>query len=114
MVCIVDNHGIGIGDIQSCFNNCCGYQHINFPVDKVRHDPFQLMFFHLSVGKGHNRIRHHSLDLSCYLINICYTIVYIIHLSIPGQFPVNGLPYHFLIILHYIGLNGSTVHRRLL
>ena len=72
------------------------------------------MLMHLSMGKSNYCIRHQLLDSCRYLINICYTIVYIIHLSIPSQFPVNGLPYHFLIILHYIGLNGSTIHRRLL
>ena len=109
----MDDHGIGICNIKSRFNNGCGYQHINLPVDEIRHDPLQLMLPHLTVSKSNHRLRHHSLDLPCYLVNIRHPVVYIIHLSASRQFPVNSLPDHFFIVFHHIGLDGRAVYRRL-
>ena len=111
---IMDNHGIGIGYIQAGLNDGGGHQHVNFPVDKIRHNPLQLMLPHLAMGKCDHSIRHKGLNTASHLINIRHTIVYIIHLTVSCQLAVDCLTHHLLIVFHHIGLNGSPVHRRLL
>ena len=110
----MDDHGIGIGDIQPCLDNGGGYKHINFPIDEISHDPLQFMLPHLSVGKCNHGLRYQGLDSVCHLVNIRHPVVYIIHLSVPGQLAVNGFPDHLLIVFHHIRLNRGTVHRRFL
>ena len=69
---------------------------------------------HLSVGKGHRRLRHQCRDMVRDLIDSLDPVIHIVHLSAPGQLPVDGLPHHLVIIFHYIGLDRHPVHRRLL
>ena len=111
---VVDNHGIGIGYIQAGLNDSGGYQNVDFPVDEIRHNPFQLMLPHLAMGKCYHRIRHKSLYAAGHLINIRHAIVYIIYLAVPCQLTVDCLTHHLLIVFHHIGLDGHPVHRRFL
>ena len=66
------------------------------------------------MGKCDHSIRHKGLNTASHLVNIRYTIVYIIHLTVSCQLAVDCLTHHLLIVFHHIGLNGSPVHRRLL
>ena len=108
----MDDHCIGIGNIKASLNNGGGHQNIDLTINKVCHDPFQLMLMHLSMSKGNHCIRHQFLDPCCHLINIRYTIVYIVHLAFSRQLSVDRFPDHFLIVFHYISLDRCTVHRR--
>ena len=54
----MDDHGIRVGDIQSRFDDRCGYKDIDITVNKVQHDPLQLTLIHLTVGKCHLSLRN--------------------------------------------------------
>ena len=105
----MDDHSIGIGDIKTGLDDCCGDQHIDLSVDKPVHDLFQFTLAHLSVGKCHARLRNQFSDLIGDLFNVVYTIVYIIHLTTACQFPADCLPYHLIVIFHHIRLDRCTV-----
>ena len=109
----MDNHGVGIGDIQPGFNDRCGYQHVDFPVDKVSHNPFEFPFAHLPVGEGDDGIRDKGLNPSGDIVNIIYPVVHIVNLSVSCKLAVDGFPDHLFIIFHNIGLDGKTVNGRL-
>ena len=102
---IVNNHGIDIGDIQSCLNNRRRHQYINVTIDKVIHDPFQFPFLHLAVCKGHICLRHQLCNGITHLHNGIDTVVDIINLPTPIQLPANGFPDHLFVILAHIGLD---------
>ena len=72
------------------------------------------MLRHLSVGVDHRGIRHQLLHMVRHLLNVFHTVVYIINLAAPGQFPVHSLADHLIVVFHNIGLDGHTIHRRLL
>ena len=112
MIGVMDNHCVGIGDIQTGFNDCCGNKHINIPVDKIQHDLLQLVLSHLSVGKDNRCLRHQSRNAVCHLDNIVYPIINVIYLAAPRHFPMYRLPNHFFIVFHHIGLNRNPVYRR--
>ena len=111
LICVMDDHSIGIGDIQSCFYNSSRNQDINIAVNKAIHDLFQLMLPHLSVGKGYICLRYQLCDPVGDLLNIIYPVVYIIHLSPSCHFSGDCFSDQFLVIFHHIGLDRHSVHR---
>ena len=114
LVRIMDDHGIHIGNIQSCLDNSSGNQHINVPIDKIIHNPFQFSLAHLSMGKIHPCVRHQLGNPKGNLINICNPVIDIINLAAPSQLSSDSFPDSLLIILHHISLDRHTIHRRLL
>ena len=111
LVCIVDNHGIGIGNIQPCLNNSSGYQYVNIPVNKAIHDLLQLVLPHLPMGKGHISFRYQFCHPVGDLVNVIHPIVYIIHLTASGQLPGYRLPDQFFIVFHNKCLDRHSIHR---
>ena len=55
---VMNDHGIYIGNIQSCFYDRSRNQHINISIYKGIHNIFQFSLTHLPMGKIHSRIRH--------------------------------------------------------
>ena len=108
------DHGVYVGDIQSRLDDGGGYQHIDLPGDKVHHDLFQLILFHLPMGIRHRCLRHQCRHRRSDIRYIVNPVVDIKDLSSPSQLPDNGLPDHLLIVLKDIGLYGQTLVRRLL
>ena len=110
----MDDHGIHIRNIQPSLNYRCRHQHIDLTVDKIIHDPFQLMLLHLSVGKSHDSLRNQLLHGRRHICDCIDTVIYIIHLAVPGKLPDDRLPHHFLIVFADKGLDGKPVAGRLL
>lgn len=104
MVCIVDNHGIGIGDIQSCFN-CCGYQH-QFPLIKS----VMIRSAHVLSSVHGQRSQPHRTIAWIFPATSSISIYTIIH-NTPVQLFRLHSSHSFRTISsyythHYIGLNG--------
>ena len=106
----MDDHGVGIGNIQSCLNDGSGDQHVDLTVDEAVHDLFKLMFMHLAMGKCHVCLRYQLCHAVGDLIYIVDPVIDVIDLTAPGNFPADRLTYHLLIIFHDIGLNRGSVH----
>ncbi len=105
---------IDIGDIQSGFNDCGRHKYINLPADEVIHHLFQLLLVHLSVSKADSGLRNQLAKSGRHLCDIIDTVIYIVNLPAAGKLPQHGLPHHFLVVFHDIGLNADTVLRCLL
>ena len=72
------------------------------------------MLRHLPVGVHHRGIRYQLLHMVGNFLNILHAVVYIVNLTAPGQLAVHRLTDHLIVVLHDIGLDRDTVHRRLL
>ena len=110
----MDDHGVGVGDVQPRLNDGSGHKDVDLPVDKGVHDLLQLMLPHLPVGKGHRHIRHQPLDPGRHLDDVLHPVVDVVHLPLAGALPLDGLPHHLIVVLHDIGLDGHPLLRRLL
>ena len=66
------------------------------------------------MGKRYICLRDELLELSRHIRNIVDSVVYIIDLSAAGEFSLDGLPHHLVIIFHHISLNRHTVLGRFL
>ena len=110
----MDNHRIDIGDIQPRLYDRRRHQHINLPIDKLKHNLLKLMLLHLAMCIRHICLRHQMGNLTGDILNIADTVVYIIHLSLSGQLPHNRLPHHLLVVLHDVGLYRLALAGRFL
>ena len=70
MIGAVDNDGVGVGDVQSRFDDRRADQHVHMLVDEVVHHDLQLALLHLAVsdrdlGFGHQRAQmaRHVVDV---------------------------------------------------
>ena len=107
-------HGIHIGNVKPGFNNGSGHQHVDLPADEFIHNLLKLMLLHLPMGKLHGNLRDKLLDVRRNLCNILHPVIHIVDLPLSRTFPLNGFPYHLIVIFHHIGLNRHTVIGRLL
>ncbi len=114
LIRIMDNHGIHIRNIKSCFYNSRRHKHINLSVYKSIHNFFKLPFWHPAMCIWHGRLRGKLCHIICNFINIAYTVIYIIYLSASCKLPRYCLTDHLIIVLADVGLNWQSVYRRLL
>jgi hypothetical protein len=59
----IDEHGVGVGDVEAGFDDHRRDEHIDVAVDEAAHYLFELALRHLSVADTHARARHHPLDM---------------------------------------------------
>ena len=111
-VSLVYNHSVGIGNVQSGFNDCGTNQNVCLMGNKFHHDLLQLMLLHLSVSHQNAGFRHQLPNLLSQTLNILHTVVHDIHLTASAQLPANAVLEQFRSALHNISLNGITVLRR--
>ena len=58
ILCLIDDNGIGIRNINAALYNCSGYQHIIIIIDKAENNLFQFGRLHLSMPDGYTAIRN--------------------------------------------------------
>ncbi len=110
----MDDHCIHVGDVKPCLDNSGGHKHVDIAVYEIAHDPLKLMLPHLPVSVCHRKLRHQLLHVRRDFLDIFHTIIYIIHLPLPGALPLNGLPHHLVIVFHDISLDRHPLSRGLL
>ena len=108
----MDDDRVGVGNVQSGLDDGGGHQHVNLFVDESKHNLLQLPLSHLPMGKFNHSPRHQLLHVGGHAVNIIDAVVHVIHLSAPGNFPLDGLPHQFFVIFEDVGLDGPPVHRR--
>ena len=111
---VVNDHGVGIRNVQPGLDDSRGYQHIDLSVYKVKHDFFQLPLLHLSMGVDHYCIFGQLLNVGRNFIDSLHSVIDIVHLAVSGQLACDRLTNHLIVVFHHIGLDGKTIHRRLL
>ena len=70
MVGLVDDYGVGVGDVQAAFDDRRADQDVRFVADELQHRLFHLVALHLSVADDHPRVRHHLLHLIRHLDDV--------------------------------------------
>ena len=109
---LVDDNGIGIGDINTTFYDGGGKQHIVIIIDEIQYDLLQFGRFHLAMTDGNTAVGNMTLDHHFEFHKIGNTIIHEEYLSVAAHFEVDGIGYDFFIESMYFRLNGITVGRR--
>src|SRR5690606_15475373 len=94
---LIDDDGVGIGNVQTGFYNIGRHQHVVFSFDKAHHYFFEAASFHLPMGHSHFRIGYQFYNSVRYFLNIFYSVVYKENLSSTLNFIANGISNGVLI-----------------
>src|SRR5690606_32786071 len=109
VVGVVDENGIGIGDIQATFHYGGGDQYVKLPIDEGKHELFQFLAFQLSMADPDLGIGKQALDHPGHFLDVLDAVVDEEYLSAPLDLVGNGIPYEFLIEADHLALYGIPV-----
>ena len=112
-VCIFNNEGVGIGDIQSGFNDGGANQYLDGAVVHSLHHIAQGLLAHLTVGNTHADAGNPAFDSRGTLVNGFGAVVQIVDLTAPLHFPADGIINDRIVVLHDEGLHRIPVRGRL-
>src|SRR5690554_1649069 len=112
VVGVVDEDGVGVGDVYSGFDDCRGYQHIEIPFDEVGHHLFEFRPFQTPVTYPHASIRHQALDHPRHFMDVFDLVVDEKHLSTSIDLVRDGVADHVFPESVQFGTNGVAVGRR--
>ena len=108
----IDDHGVGVGDINAIFYDIGGHKNVELPTVEIRHDFLQLSRFHLTVSHTDMSRRYFILDFRRHLLYILHTVVDKEHLPVTGQFAGNGSLDNLRIVHMNLRIDGLAVLRR--
>ena len=106
---VFDDEGVGVGDVQTGFNDGGAYQHLDFALRHGLHHVPQGVFTHLPVGDAHADARNPALDRGGALVDGFGAVVQIVDLPATLDFPADGVVNDGLAVLHHEGLHGIAV-----
>lgn len=109
---LVDDDGIGIGNVDTTLNDSRSQQHIVVIVDKIEDNLFQFLRLHLSVSDAHPAVRNIPLNHGLQFPQVLNPVVHKKDLSVTAHFKVDGLGNDFLIKGMHLCLNRIPVGRR--
>ncbi|MEQ9564787.1 MAG: hypothetical protein RLN85_03050, partial [Pseudomonadales bacterium] len=102
-MCIVNDNGVRIRNVQSTLYNVCGNQHVKFTFNKLEHDFFELRTFHLTMGNPDSGVWHQLIDHISYLLNVAHPVVNHENLTSPSELMAHSITNHLFIILMEFG-----------
>ena len=115
MVGVLDDEGVGVGQVDARLNDGCAHQHVQLPVGHAAHHIVDGLLAHLAVGHPHRRVLpQHLSDAGGGAVNGLHPVVEVVHLSAPLQLPAHGVGQHRPVVLQHIGLHRQAVGGRLL
>ena len=95
-ICFIDKDGVGIGDIQTAFDNCRCEQDIKLVVDKVSHHLFKFAFRHLGMSNHDAGFRDNSFQLILNDPNIADSVMDEVDLPVAIEFSKKSMPNQFV------------------
>ena len=108
---LVDQNGIGIGDVQSVLHNGRADQHIEASFHEAQEQLFQFLSLHLTVPYGHPCIWYDPLDHARHFSDVLHPVVYEEDLSATFEFEGNGIPDPGLIKGDELGVDRLAIGR---
>ena len=109
LVGVVDDYGVGIGDVQAGFDDVGTNQHIVLFVDEVDQGFFEFVGLHLAVCCRHFHIRAHAANHHFNLGQVFDPIVYKKHLTAAVYFVINRLFDDVFAKNPHFGVDGLAV-----
>ena len=108
---IVNDNGIGIGHIDTVFNDCSCDQHIIFVMNKIEDKPFQFCGRHTAMPHCYACIGDFTLYYAGDLFYIIYSVVDDKDLSVAGHLEIDSFPNNVGAESCQFGGNGIAIRR---
>ena len=109
---IVDDDGIGVGNIDTRLNDGGGQQNVIGAFDKVEHDFFELLAIHLAVPNSNAHSWTQALDHAGEFFDIRKSVIDKKHLAAAPYLISNGIAYLFFVKRYDIGQYRLAIWRR--
>ena len=110
-VCIFNDQGIGIGNVQTGFNNGGAHKNLNVSLGHGGHDLSQSVLAHLPVGHAHRQAGNALLQGTGALVDGLRPIVQVEDLPAPFDLPADGIVNNGGGVFRDISLDGVPVRR---
>ena len=104
-VCVIDNDGVGVRNINAAFDDGGANQHIVLARRKFTHHRFELVFMHLPVTDAHARFRHKFAQLVGENADALHAIVHKKYLPAAVQFAQNRIAHQTVLVRRYVRAN---------
>ena len=114
MVCVLDDKSVYIGHVHARLDNGGAYKYINLVFYQLRPYVRKSFLGKLTVSHGDARVGDKFGNFCGSTLNCLHTVVNVVDLSAASQLLGYRLNDNAHIMLDNIGLNGISVHRRLL
>ena len=108
----VNNHRVGIGNIQAAFDDRGRDEHIRITRHEGPHDQFEFVFAHLTMPDRDPRALDRAADALGDALDGLHAIVQEINLAAPSEFALDGVAKYSFIIGADEGFNRLAVGRR--
>ena len=108
---VVDNHGVGVGYVETILDDRCRHKHIYFAFNKTHHGVFHLFAFHLAVGYGDRSVGYQAGHEAGHFGKVFDAVADEEHLTVARQFIHDGVADKLLAERGEFGLNGLSVGR---
>ena len=108
---IIDENRIGVGNIQSAFDDRRRDQHVEFAGDEVRHDFFEITFVHLAMADAKPRFGHEGFELLSNQVDVVDAIVDKKDLAAAIDFTQDRVANDFVVESQDLGGDGSPILR---
>ena len=110
MIRILDDQGVGVGQVDARLDDGGAHQYVQLPVGHAAHHVVNGLLGHLPVGHTHGGLfPQQLLDAGRGAVDGVHPIVQIIYLAAPLQLPAHGIPQHPPVVLQHIGLHRLAV-----
>lgn len=96
LVGILDDEGVGVGDVESGFDDGGADEDINFALDESDHDRFEFFLIHLSVTDGDAGLGDEFFDFFGDVIDAVDAVEDEENLSASGEFAEDGFANDFV------------------
>ena len=110
-VCVFDDQGVSVGDIQTGFNDGSADQYLDFAGGHRTHNVAEGIFAHLAVGHSNPKAGDPSNHGGSALVDGLHPVVQIIDLAAPGNLPADGIVNDGVAVLHDKCLDRVPVGR---
>ena len=94
---IVDEHGVGIGDIEPAFDDGCRQQDIGAVLDKIEHDLLEPVLLHLTVSDDDPRFGRDPLKFCRDVVHVFDAIVDKVDLAVAIEFAEDCVADHRIV-----------------
>ena len=108
----INNDRIGIGNIQSTFDNCRRDKHVGIACYEGAHDRFELVLAHLTMADDDARLRTELSNALGDAFDCLDPVMKEIHLPAAHELPMDGIPKNSLVVGADDRLYGLPIERR--
>ena len=108
---IVDDHGVGVGDVQPVLNDGGGDKDIDFAFEEAHHGVLDYFSVHLAMGHGYVGVGDKAVDETGHFGKVFDPVADEERLSAARHFEADGVANDLFVEVAYFGLDGLPVGR---